>query len=39
LLTLHVLLGELLEALVVLSHLLHEVTILVEWHLCPLEDR
>jgi hypothetical protein len=39
LLTLHVLLGELLEALVVLSHLLHEVTILVEWHLCLLGDR
>jgi len=39
LLTLHVLLGKLLEALVVLSHLLHEVTILIEWHLCPLEDR
>jgi hypothetical protein len=33
------LLGELLEALVVLSHLLHEVTILVEWHLCLLEDQ
>ena len=39
LLTLQVLLGELLETLVVLSHLLHKVTILVKWHLCPLEDR
>ena len=37
LLTSIVLLGELVEMLVVLTHL-HEVTILVEWHLCPLGD-
>jgi hypothetical protein len=39
LLTLHVLLGELLEALIILSHLLHEVTILIEWHLCVLGNQ
>lgn len=39
LLTLHVLLAELLEALVVLAHLLHEVTIRVVWHLCVLSDQ
>jgi hypothetical protein len=39
LLTFRVLLGEPLEALVVLAHLLHEITILVEWHLYPLGDQ
>jgi hypothetical protein len=39
LLTLHVLLSELLEALIILSHLLHEVTILIEWHLCVLGNQ
>jgi hypothetical protein len=39
LLTPIILLGKLVEVLVVLAHLLHEVTVLVEWHLCLLDDQ